>query len=387
MRKARNPIASQALAFILLNFFGALTFRGLRFLRLMPDPAPFAKEKIQKILILRPDMVGDVVLVTPLIKNTRENFPQAHIAVVVSGITKDIVSGNPYLNEVIAVSGVGMSNLIKDMPLIKAIRKRQFDLALVAFPAFSCNLFAFLTGVAHRVGYGDRGSRYLLTKPLVLAGFEKRKAHMIDLNLDTLRALGCTVSSRKEYVSVYPDSENNAARFFLDNGIKAGDKAVIMHPGARKTYQLWPVPKFAALADRLIDELKVKVILLKGPVDGDLVEKTIAGMRNKAIAASGFQLKDTISLIKRCDLFIGHSTGTTHIADALGVNTIMLIAFFGSCDSPAVWGTSGPNSVMVTNDTSCGGCIPSDCKDSYCIRGITVEDVFTAAKKQLEKDV
>jgi ADP-heptose:LPS heptosyltransferase len=373
------------LTFYLLNFLGGILFYCLRLVRLLPPVVPFEKEKINKIVIFRPDMVGDVVLTTPLIKNTRENFPDAHITIVVSAITKDIVAGNPYLDEIIVTRGTGLNNLLKDFPLIKLLRKRKFDLALMPFPALSCNFFAFLTGATHRIGYGDRGSRFLLTKSLTLAGFEVGKKHIIDVALDLLRVLDCEIRSRDRFVSVYEDGEKKAQYFFLKNNLNPQDKVVIIHPGARKAYQLWPTAKFAELADKLIEELKVKIIMLAGPADGNLVNDTIKKMRNPAVIASGFELKDTVSLIKRGDLFIGHSTGTTHIADALGTLTVMLIAFFNSGDSPKIWGLSNPNNIMVSNDTGCCGCIPSDCRDYHCIRDISVEKVFTAAKEQIDK--
>lgn len=375
----------RSVSFYVVNFIGAIIVFLLRLLRIVPFTQAFDKTKINKILIVRPDMIGDVVLATPLIKATRDNFPNAHIAMVVSELTKDLVMKNPYLNEVIVTKGIGINNLIKDRDIIKSIRKEKFDLAFVLFSAFSCNLFVFLSGVTHRVGYGDRGSKFLLTKSLSRADLQLDIVHNIDLNLNLLKAIGGKVAPRQLFVSVYEESEAKALRFFQEYGLGESDTVVLIHPGSRKAYQRWPADNFSSLADRLIDELKVKVVFLSGPLDGEIVKNVTAKMHNKTIIASGFSLKDTVSLIKKCDLYIGHSTGTTHIADALGKTAIMIMGFLKSWDGPGAWGLTHAGSINVFKDTGCKYCIPSECRDYRCLSDIIVEEVFKAAKIQIEK--
>ena len=373
------------ITFFLMNFFGAILFFLLRSVRIIPFVQAFEKDKIHKILIVRPDMIGDVVLATPLIKACRDNFPNAHIAILVSELTKDLVMKNPYLNKVIITKGIGIKNLIRDRDTINSIRKERFDLALVLFSAFSCNLLVFLTGATHRIGYGDRGSKFLLTKSLSRDDLQLDIVHNIDLNLNLLKAIGGKVETKQLYVSVYEESEAMASRFYKEHGLSESDRVVLIHPGSRKEYQRWPASSFANFTDRLIDELNVKIIFLSGPLDGEVVKSVIGQMHNHPVVASGLGLRDVISLIKKCDLYIGHSTGTTHIADALGKTAIMIMGFLKTCDGPGAWGLTHPGSINVFKDTGCPYCIPSECRDYRCLSDITVQEVFEAAKKQLEK--
>lgn len=373
------------ITFFLMNFFGAILLFLLRLVRIIPFAQTFEKDKIRKILIVRPDMIGDVVLATPLIKACRDNFPDAHIAMVVSKLTKDLVMNNPYLNEVIVTKGIGIKNLIRDRDTIKSIREKRFDLAFVLFSAFSCNLFVFLTGATHRIGYGDRGSKFLLTKSLSRDAMQLDIVHNIDLNLNLLKAIGGEVESKQLYVSVYEESEARASNFFQEHGIGAGDMVVLIHPGSRKEYQRWPASSFSKLADRLIDELKVRIILLSGPLDGEVVKSVVGQMHNYPVVASGLSLRDVISLIKKCDLYIGHSTGTTHIADALGKTAIMIMGFLKSWDGPGAWGLTHHGSINVFKDIGCQYCVPSECRSYPCLSEIKVEEVFDTAKEQIEK--
>ncbi|MBM3247928.1 MAG: glycosyltransferase family 9 protein [Candidatus Omnitrophica bacterium] len=373
------------IAFHVMNFFGAILFFLLRLVRIIPFPQNLEKDKIHKILIARPDMIGDVVLATPLIKACRDNFPDAHIAMLVSELTKDLVLKNPYLDEVIVTKGIGIKNLIRDRDTIKSIRKERFDLAFVLFSAFSCNLFVFLSGVTHRIGYGDRGSKFLLTKSLSRDDLQLDIVHNIDLNLNLLKAIGGKVESKQLYVSVYGESEARASSFFQEHGLGVSDMVVLIHPGSRKKYQRWPVSSFSKLADRLIDELKAKIILLSGPLDGEVVKSVVSQMRNYPVVASGLGLRDAISLIKKCDLYIGHSTGTTHIADALGKTAIMIMGFLKSWDGPGAWGLTHHGSINVFKDIGCPYCVPSECRNYPCLSEIKVEEVFDAAKQQIDK--
>jgi len=371
--------------FSLINFCGEILFFILRRLKLLPPVLPLEKDKVNKILIVRPDMIGDVVLATPFIRAVRENFPRAHLAMLVSESTKDIVLKNPYLDEVIAVKRIGFGSFIRDSEVIKSVEKKQFDLALVLYYGLACNIFVFLAGIPQRIGYGDKGSGFLLTKSFKRNWFEKHPAHMVDMNLNLLKAIDGKINSRELEISVYEDSENKAREFFLSNNLNEDDVVVMIHPGSSRPYQRWPEDKFTQLADRLIDEKKVKIIFLSGPAEGNLIKDITGRMRNPSVTAAGFPLKDVISLIKRSDVFIGHSTGTTHLADGLGILTVMLIGFSGSFDSAQFWGVLNKENIMVSKDVDCKRCIPGDCKYYPCMTEITVADVFQAAVKQIGK--
>ena len=93
------------------------------------------KEKIKKILIVRTDRIGDVVLSTPVIKAVRMAFPRAHIAVMVRPYTRDIVIGNPYLDEVIVYDKYGIhKNWLFTLKFAFSLRRKRFDLALILHP-------------------------------------------------------------------------------------------------------------------------------------------------------------------------------------------------------------------------------------------------------------
>ena len=117
-----------------------------------------------RILLTRTDRIGDVVLSTPAIKAVRDRYPEAYIAFMVRPYARDIVEGNPYLNEVIVYDKYGKhKSVFKTIKFALGLRKKKFDLAIMLHPTNRVHLIAYLAGIPERVGF-DRKMPFLLTK-------------------------------------------------------------------------------------------------------------------------------------------------------------------------------------------------------------------------------
>ena len=112
------------------------------------------KDNYRNILIVRTDRIGDVVLTTPAIEALRKAFPQARISILVTPVTRELVEGNPYLDEVLIDDRKGRhGGVFGFFNLVKTLRKRQFDLAIILHTKKRTNSLCFLAGIPHRVGY------------------------------------------------------------------------------------------------------------------------------------------------------------------------------------------------------------------------------------------
>ncbi len=151
-------------------------------------------DKPKKILIMRLDRLGDVVLSTPVITNLRAAFPQAYIAFMCRPPAKDAVEGNPELDEVIVYDKDGIhKNFFKTCRFASALTAKSFDWALVLHPTNRAHIIAFLAGIPVRVGW-DRKMSFLLTKKIAHVKHEGAK-HEVEYNLDLLRAMGVPIVS------------------------------------------------------------------------------------------------------------------------------------------------------------------------------------------------
>ncbi|MFZ2357067.1 MAG: lipopolysaccharide heptosyltransferase II, partial [Candidatus Omnitrophota bacterium] len=115
------------------------------------------KNNFKRILIVRTDRIGDVLLSTPVIKVLRDNYPHAYIAMIVSPYSKEIVDGNPYLDEVIIYDKDRKhKSWLGSIKFSRNLKKRKFDLALILHPTNRMHLVTYLAGIPRRIGYDQK---------------------------------------------------------------------------------------------------------------------------------------------------------------------------------------------------------------------------------------
>ncbi|HOX09021.1 MAG TPA: lipopolysaccharide heptosyltransferase II [Candidatus Omnitrophota bacterium] len=334
-----------------------------------------------RILIIRTDRIGDVLLSTPAIKAVRDAYPNAHIAVMVRPYVEDVVDGNPYLDEVILYDKDNkQKGIFSTMAFIAGLRRKRFDLAIVLHPTVRSNVIPFLAGIPERVGY-DRKWGFLLTKRLKDTKHHGEK-HEIDYSLDVLRPVGITPKDRALYMPVKPEYERVIERFMDLADIGSKDIIVAISPGASCPSKRWPAYRFGRVADELAGRRGVKAVIIGGPSDKKTVDEVKTGMLHSPIVLSEeHSLGEVAALLKRCKLLISNDSGPVHIAVAVGTP---VISIFGRLDpglSPQRWGPVGPRDIVIHKDIGCEECLAHNCKLGFkCLEAVTVEDVLSAAE-------
>ncbi|OGW94480.1 MAG: lipopolysaccharide heptosyltransferase II [Omnitrophica bacterium RIFCSPLOWO2_01_FULL_45_24] len=345
-------------------------------------------QKYKKILIVRMDKIGDLVLSTPAIKAVRDTYPDSYIAVLVRPYAREIIEGNPYINEVITYDKTnGDKGLLKNIRFILNLRKKKFDLALVLHPKNRTHIFLFLAGIPARIGY-DKKLGVLLTKKIPHIKQYGLK-HEIDYTLDLLRYIGVEPKEKALYVPVNKASEKKIGGIFAENGISEDDMVITIHPGSSCPSKRWRAEHFAKVADSLAQNYKAKIVIIAGPGDKDFGDKTAELMKSKKTNLScKTTIADLASILKRTRLFISNDSGPVHIACAVGAPTI---AIFGRNDrglSPTRWRPVGEHDIALHKDIGCETCLSHNCALGFaCLEAITEEEVLQAAEKILGRPV
>jgi len=342
----------------------------------------------KRILITRTDRLGDVLLSTPVISALRERFPCAYIAMMVAPHARDIVEGNPYLDEIIIYNKEYFrKSLINTIKFTFDLRFKKFDLALILHPTDRVNLIAFLAGIKRRVGY-NRKFGFLLTDRIVHTK-QLGEKHESEYCFDLLEYLGISAREKNLYMPIREESEKWVDALFLLENISLNDKLLGIHPAASCFSKIWPVERFAQLADRLSSIYGFKVLVFSGPKDIKLADEFIRNMKGNAVNLAGkTSISQLASVLRRCRLFISNDSGPVHIATAVGTPVISIFGRNQKGLSPRRWGPLGVRDRVLHKEIGCIECLAHGCKkESACLKAITVDEVFDVARQMLEGDV
>jgi ADP-heptose:LPS heptosyltransferase len=281
--------------------------------------------------------------------------------------------------------------LKKAYSLFSGIKREKFNVCLDFSLDHRYGLVAKLAGIKRRVGlnYKDRGR--FLTDKIDIESYSGR--HVVEYYLDLLNFLGVDSQSKDLYLSV-PEVFRLRSKFILGRGgIKNGDLVVGIAPGAGASWgkdallKHWAAIKFAQLADRLVEELGVKVVLLGDGLERPIADVVVNAMKNNCLDLIGkTNLEELLALVGTLKLLITNDGGPLHIAVAQGISTVSI---FGPVDE-IVYGPYpvSDRHIVIKSNISCRPCyrqfkMPVCDRSQGCLTSVSVEQVLEAAKQLL----
>lgn len=328
----------------------------------------------QRVLVVRTDRIGDVLLSTPVISNLRRAYPDAHLAFLVSPQSREVLEGNPELNEIILDDVEGKDGGLRGMlNQVRSIRTKRFDAVVVLHPGLRLALMLFLSGIPDRIGTGYRAYSLLFNRRVR----EHRKyaqKHELEYNLSLLKPLGVHPEAVAPRVYLGQKDRDFGEKLLQQYAISHVPFAII-HPGSRGSARDWPLENFAALGDRIQEELGLKVLVTGGKDEEALANQLVGSMKSKAESIAGrTTLKQLGAVIEQARAFISNSTGAMHVAAGVG---IPVLAFFPPirASSSKRWGPWGRGHIILQPDVPvCKKCRPEKCQFGDCMARITVEE-------------
>lgn len=344
------------------------------------SPVTSHQDNFKRILVVRTDRIGDVLLSTPVIKALRDVYPNAFIAMMVSPYAKDIVSGNPCLDEVIIYDKDSKhKSWRRSIKFSQNLKKKKFEAAIILHPTNRAHLITYFAGIPKRIGF-NRKFGFLLTDRIE-HGKQLGERHELEYTLDLVRYLGIEPKDKSPFMPIKPEAENWVADIFRQQGIREIDKLLAIHPGASCPSKIWPNVRFAEVADRLIEKYGFKVLVVCGPKDITLAQQVIKNMHHPAVNLAGrTSVSQLASVLKRCCLFISNDSGPVHIASAVGTPVISIFGRSQKGLSPARWGPLGVKDKILHQEVGCIECLAHNCTKQFaCLKAITVDDVLNAA--------
>jgi ADP-heptose:LPS heptosyltransferase len=376
-------------------------------------PSSLDVKGARSIVVVREDTIGDLVLMSPFLRELRRSNPSAWITLVVDAKFRNLMELCPHVNEVLGFDlsyrgrTIVPSLVFRSLRLSRRhLRPRRFDLALV--PRWDVDLYhsayiARFSGAPCRIAYSEnvvaqkqemnRDFDLLFTRTLDDRGCK----HEVERNLDFLRAAGGSVTN--DGLELWLSEEDRAAaqQALLSRGIGRDDLLICLALGAGEPKRIWPVERFVELARKMQREYRARIVAVGGAEDRDRGSRVAMELGLGAINLAGcLTLRQTAALFECVPLVIANDSGPMHLAAAAGAAVLEISCHSSSGDpshrnSPARFHPWTKEYAVVRPFTQAEPC-SGDCewRDAHCILGVSVEMAQQAAKgllasRQMEK--
>jgi len=328
--------------------------------------------------------MGDILFSHPFLRAIRKAYPEAYIACVVVPEYADLLTNNPWINEVHVLSDNNkISSLREKISFTRIIKGGEYDTCFFLKPSNTKSIIAAFAGIKERIGFvGKNGT---LTKAVEIP---KGKRHRADIILSLAGAVGVTEADGT-YEYVVSDIDKAHADAILHKK-KAGVRYIIgINPGSNWEAKKWLSNNFVRVARKLLLRFDdIEIMITGAEKDSKLAKKMVEDIdSDRCYSVAGETgLKELAELFRRCILVISADSGPLHLASAVKTTTIGL---FGPT-SHEITGTIGKGkNIIIQNKIDCKiPCYEKECKKKYvCMGSITVEKVFDVAEKVLSKNI
>jgi ADP-heptose:LPS heptosyltransferase len=360
----------------------------------------------RSIVVVRSDGIGDLVLMSPFLRELRRSNPSAWITLVVDAKFKNLVELCPYVSEVLGFDlnyrgrAIVPSLVLRSWRLSKRhLKPRRFDLALV--PRWDVDFYhstyvAYFSGAGCRIAYSENvhAGKQLLNRDfdrlLTRAIDDRTRKHELERNLDFLRDAGVTVEDGRLEAWLSEEDRETAKRALSSSGVTTNEPLIGINPGAGHDKRLWPLERFAELGNLLKCEFGARFMILGGPEDsvrGSTLQKELG---SAAINFAGqMTLRQTAALLEHTPLMISNDSGLMHLAAAVGASVLEISCHPRGGDpnhgnAPDRFHPWCKDYVVLQPDQPSQPCTGAcEWNEAHCILGVSVGTVFAAAKSLL----
>lgn len=294
----------------------------------------------KKIIIMQNAKLGDMICSTPVFRAIKKHIPNAYVVVMGDKINKEVLLGNPDVDEYIIFE----KNFFK---LLKIIRPFSFDFGCVLTPDIYSFALLYLSGVKAitlpeiKNGFSPwetRAYKIMRKNGILISHFMGSYAPREYLRL--LEPIGIFTDDTKKYLAFSAEADKKTAIFLKREGISSeSDFIVGIFPSVGNRIKKWSEENFAKVADYAYKKYQAKIILIGGPNDKEEIEKTASFLNEntQAVKASGiFNIDELKALISKIGLFVSVDTGPIYIAEAFDVSTIDIIGPVDEREQPPV---------------------------------------------------
>ncbi|MFN2556622.1 MAG: glycosyltransferase family 9 protein [Nitriliruptorales bacterium] len=315
--------------------------------------------RMRRILVVRLDNIGDVVMLGPALRALHANVPHATLTLLCSPAGAAVAPLLPWVDEVIVrrvtwqdASGSFALDPDRELRLVEDLRERHFDAAMI-FTSFSQSPFppgyaCYLAGIPVRVGQSQEFGGSILSHPVPPAPYE---AHQVERSLHLIEAVGLRRAGEELEVRVRPEDRVTAQRLLSDAGVPPTTPYVAVAPGASCSSRRYAAERFAGLAELLAEQFKVFVV--GSGQERDLAVRVAERAPGATSLAGRTDVPALAGIVEGAELVITNNSAAMHLADAL---RRPLVALFAGTELESQFAPRSAPARLLRRQTTCAPC-------------------------------
>lgn len=331
---------------------------------------------MSKIAIRIPNWIGDAVLATPFVRQTRKIFKKEEIFLILRPAVLDVYRNNPCADEIIVLED-RKNGLIASARFLKGY---GFDIYFNLPRSFSSGLICYLSRAKERYGFIDNAGILFFQK--LVNQKELGRFHRAVQYLMLLKGFSPRLKELRPEIFLSAAESREGARILSSRHLK---KPVVgINPNSSAPSRRWMPDRFARLADTLMEKKRVSVLFFGSAAERPAVDSIISLMRRKPVNLAGeIGLRQYMGVLRHLSLFITNDSGPMHLANACGAP---VLALEGAADTRETGLLGKTRHAYVNKNAACSPCVKNTCsREMECMKAIETTDVLKAADALLRK--
>jgi ADP-heptose:LPS heptosyltransferase len=330
---------------------------------------PEALEHLSRILVIRLDNIGDVLMLSPAIRALRQKYSTASITLMASPAGSKAALLLPGIDKVIPwravwqdISGKFSGTIDQEFDFINFLRSYGFD-GVFIFTSFSQSPYppayaCYLADIKIRAGQSKEFGGNLLThwiKP------QPDSTYQVDRNLFLLSSLGIPVLDNHIQLFISESDSEKANQILINAGVEKNEPFILAAPGASASARRYPINRLVDTIADLIKETGKKVVIIGTDRENYLIEPfvTLARQDKKFIPLIGqTSIPEFAAIIRRASLVLSNNSASIHIAEAF--HRPMVIFYSGS-DYLSQWAPRYTSARILSKPVNCSPCYQFQC--------------------------
>lgn len=354
------------------------------------------REDLRRILVMRLDNIGDIIMLGPALRALRHDLPDAHITLMASPAGSQAAPLLPWVDEVVTWRAVWQELTSSshfepqhEMALVNSLRQGQYDAAFI-FTSFSQSPFppayaCYLAGIPVRVGHSKEFGGQTLTH----SSFPPPDSgHQVDRNLALLEMTGFPLAGRQLELHVPAHAANSAEDLLRKAGFVRDEPYILLAPGASCSARRYDPHRFAQVAKAIPELTNLRVIVAGSQKEASKIAPVVQAAkfaRTGAIASLVGQttVLELAELIRHSQLVIANNSASLHLADAF--RRPMVILYSGT-EYKSQWEPRSAPYRLLRVETDCSPCYNFECPFSMECLDIRPEEILKASLQLLNAE-